>query len=252
MKCFSTKGKNVDLIRYSGETFQIQGPNSQRLKLVPNLCAKCNGARSQSSDKSYTHFINSFKKLKNEFLDSNSIDFTKIYVGNWQIQKRNLYKYILKHACCRMSENQIVIPNAIVDFLDDRTDNCSFKIFFVSKLYDEFLMSHDIPSSYKSHLGILESPNKDPSYVVGWFTVFGLSLKYVVDLKHIKRFNNDLQASKSYLTKIDYSDFNFTREKKEGEEAKLFAELMTSLEYFPFKYENKLELYNLLINRKSS
>ena len=222
------------------------------MKFLPSLCSNCNGAKSQSADKSYTRFIKSFKNLKADFLTSNSVDFTKIYGGMWQIQKRNLYKFILKHACCRMRENHLEIPNDVIDFLDDNIENCSFKVFFVSKSYHEFLMSHDMPSSYKSHLGVIGNSNKAPSYVVGWFTIFGLSLKYVVDLQQDQRFDNDLKAEKSYLAIIDYKDFNFERKRSRGEDAKLFAELMSSLEYFPFRYEDKIELYTLLINRNSS
>jgi len=84
---FFSNGKHVNLIRYSGETFPIQGPNSQRLKLVPDLCANCNGTRSQSSDKSYTHFIKSFKNIKNEFLDSKSTNRLIDLVRNSQFMR---------------------------------------------------------------------------------------------------------------------------------------------------------------------
>lgn len=117
-------------IRYSesGEGFPeqniVQGPNSGYIKFSRILCSKCNNAKSQPFDKSFSIFSDYISKNQEKILTDLRIDFRKVYGRYWSNETFNLGKYLLKHIGCRIADSGIAVPKSILEYM-----NCNIRKF---------------------------------------------------------------------------------------------------------------------------
>jgi len=140
------KFKRTDLIKYfgrgpyqgkgrivrgiQGKLRTIQGPNSDEAKFEKNLCAACNNAKSQPFDRSYDRFIEFLHDHEEEILAERKISFSDIYGADWQLDVVSLYRYFVKHICCRLAEAGIQINPAVITFLNDEGPFQNLRISF--------------------------------------------------------------------------------------------------------------------------
>lgn len=101
----------------AGHESSVQGPGSAILKFEANLCATCNGARSQPFDRAYDRLTNYLAEKQTHVLASRQIDLRSVFGQSWQPQTDNLLRYLVKHAGCRLAQNNIQIPASLVGFL---------------------------------------------------------------------------------------------------------------------------------------
>lgn len=140
------KFKKADLIRYfgrgpyhgegsivrgiEGKLRKVQGPNSDEAKFDKNLCAECNNAKSQPFDRSYDRFVAFFHDHEGKILEERKFCFSEIYGEEWPTEVASLYKYLVKHICCRLAEAKIRIHPNIIAFLNDEGPFQNLKIGF--------------------------------------------------------------------------------------------------------------------------
>ncbi|GAA2783485.1 hypothetical protein GCM10010441_05520 [Kitasatospora paracochleata] len=96
----------------------IQSENSDNLKFSNVLCSACNNTRSQPFDKAYAEFSRYFHQNEDAIALRGSFQLSAIYGREWRDRRRLLTKYFVKHIGCRMAEDRVPIPEAVVDFLN--------------------------------------------------------------------------------------------------------------------------------------
>ena len=101
-----------------GDLVPVQGPGSSRVKLRPNLCRKCNGARSQPFDRAWATFTGYVTANEDEIVETRAIDLRGVFDRDWEAQAENVSKYAVKHAICRLAQWQVLSPEPIRGFLD--------------------------------------------------------------------------------------------------------------------------------------
>lgn len=119
---------------YDTKTINLQGPNSKKVKFPKVICQYCNNTITSAHDEAFDLLANwSYSNYEN-LKSSKFIDFQLVYGDNWIVQKRNLLKYMAKHAGCKVKtgeqENDLTnLSNLILKDID--TD--SFQIKFIVK-----------------------------------------------------------------------------------------------------------------------
>lgn len=115
----------------------IQSSDSKLIKFEHNLCQECNTSKSQNYDVSYSIFINYlFKKLP-KLLSKPEINLDLVFESDWQIHKKNILAYIVKHICCRLAKSKIKIPQEYLNYLNgkDKLEKIFIKPGISSTLY---------------------------------------------------------------------------------------------------------------------
>ena len=118
-----------------GKEIPIQGPNSKHLQYNKTLCRKCNGAKTQDFDFSYSDFTNYLLEQQELILHKRFIDFRDVYGENFESGQRNLYKYFVKSFCCRLVNAGRNVPKHLVKLLE--------KDRFLTKLRITFAINED-------------------------------------------------------------------------------------------------------------
>lgn len=136
----SPKGERVGLLSKDNSTFEIQGPDSKRLKFKHVICQNCNNNFSKPFDLAYVKFINYILENVDELMKNRKINFLSIFHQNTIEQIRNLYKYYLKHLGCRLSENNIEVSIPLVDFINGKTDVLNDLLLRFEVNYDLYIL----------------------------------------------------------------------------------------------------------------
>ncbi|MCB9365083.1 MAG: hypothetical protein H6587_10985 [Flavobacteriales bacterium] len=119
---------------------RIQGVNNKKVKFPKVICKNCNNTITSQHDKSFDVFINYVNDNYNTIFQNQSINFENIYSENWFEEKKNLYKYIAKHAGCKIvTGNFEYNVNNLSEFIFDDINTSSFQIEFQLKEGFKFL-----------------------------------------------------------------------------------------------------------------
>lgn len=110
--------ENVAILGNDSGLYEIQGPNSKKLKFENVICQKCNTSNTQSFDLAYEIFINYILNNIDLLLKERKIDFNAIFPTDTVQQKKNVIKYYIKHFGCRLAENDISIDSSLVDYMN--------------------------------------------------------------------------------------------------------------------------------------
>ena len=112
----------------------LEGANNKKVKFPKVICHNCNTTITSPHDKSFDTFINWAYNNYNQLRDEKFINFQLIFGDDWLIQKMNLYKYVAKHAGCK------IISGDITNNLDNLSDliyknihTPTFKLKFILK-----------------------------------------------------------------------------------------------------------------------
>lgn len=123
-------------ILYGNESkvLRLEGPNNKKVKFPKVICQYCNNTITSFHDKAFDKLINWSNVNYDNLRDNHSLNFEIIYGENWLKEKRNLLKYMAKHAGCKVITGQHInntlnLSNLI--FLNLNTD--SFQIKFIVK-----------------------------------------------------------------------------------------------------------------------
>ncbi len=116
------KGDEEIVRGITGQLRKIQGPNSREAKFESNLCQKCNNEKSQPFDRDYDKFAQFIKANEDKIIDTRQFRFSDIYGKDWKDCRVNLLRYYVKHVCCRLAYEKILIKHEIIDFLNGSPD----------------------------------------------------------------------------------------------------------------------------------
>jgi hypothetical protein len=83
------------------------------------MCQNCNNSRSQPFDRAYDKFISYLSDNEATIAVDRRFRFSSIYGSAWPNERANLIKYWAKHICCRAVESGLVIPERLIDYLND-------------------------------------------------------------------------------------------------------------------------------------
>lgn len=134
-----TEGK-LPVVDKDKKFYQIQGPDSDLLKYDKVLCQKCNNSRSQSFDRAYDKFIEYFDDKIDVIIQDGYIDFEEIFPDDYELEKYNTIRYYIKHFCCKLASNNIMIDEKIIDFLNSKTNTLNSVLMKFEIRYDKYIL----------------------------------------------------------------------------------------------------------------
>lgn len=96
-----------EMLYFTGnKAIEVDSYKSKELKFPKVICTNCNNNRTKAHDDAYDIFINYMPNRFEQLHQNKVIDFYDIYGSPWQEQKRNLYRYYVKHAGCKIVTGQ--------------------------------------------------------------------------------------------------------------------------------------------------
>lgn len=101
-----------------GKLRKIQGPNSKEVKFEKVLCQSCNNERSQPFDNTYDVFTEYLRSNEKDIIAAKHFKFSEMFDVDWKNQKLNLYRYYVKHICCRLANSGVLVRQEMIDFLN--------------------------------------------------------------------------------------------------------------------------------------
>jgi len=231
----------LGLLRYrkSNELIKIHGPDSDYFKFQKSLCQNCNNARSAKMDSAYTKVIEFYLNNEQTIKGSKFIDFKMIFHDSWLEDKRNFYKYCLKHIGCRLVAANLSPSKNIVAFLNDDEPLKDVKIVFQLKQYFVGDPGDEVFHLYTGPLNRFEERHliigKKITAAASWYTLKQFSINYLYRLGIL---HSDKDIFSSSLINLDFVDFKaiegqqFQIDSKEPQTS--YGKLVEYMEYFPF------------------
>jgi hypothetical protein len=112
-------GKNFKELIYSydGEEHSLKSFKDKLIKFKNVICQKCNNDRTALADKAYDIFV---KTLPTSYrpLQGGQFDLRTFYGSDWKKGKVNLYRYLAKHAGCKIATGAFnKIPENLPNFI---------------------------------------------------------------------------------------------------------------------------------------
>ena len=157
--------KNIDdsVIQKTNRQKWISGSNSSLVKYGCVLCKDCNNEKSKTIDNAYDSFSKLYIRKLNKKISN--ISFQSI------IDKLNIYRFLTKNFCCRLSENNIEISEDLIEFVNNKIKYPKRLIIEIYSNYEEtefvknYLTEGNVPSEValfgKGILWLYSSTNKD-------------------------------------------------------------------------------------------
>lgn len=115
----------------------VQSSKSNHLKYSEkNLCAHCNGARTQPFDFAFDRFHELYLRKENNIIKSKTMDlscFTKT-------ERQNLFRFFIKKLGCEInsiSETNISIPKIFIDAMHGKEYDKSLSVYFTIQNLDD-------------------------------------------------------------------------------------------------------------------
>lgn len=137
-----------------GQQILVQGPNSDSLKFPLVLCAPCNTAKSQPLDRAYDLVIEYLAANEISLAQGAYIDFSKIDPISTVTTKLDFLRYVVKHICCRLSQNKVQIASSVIEFLNGETNILDgMAIHFIQNL-DLLALIHAPKDPLGTYLGL--------------------------------------------------------------------------------------------------
>lgn len=135
IKAFHGKPFTDEVLYYSGDiSLRLEGSNNKKVKFPRVICSDCNGTLTSTHDKAFDKFIAYGLNHFDQLYESGVIDFKEIYGDKWSDEKRNLYKYLAKHAGCKVvtAGREYDVKSLANFILSDKYLN-SFNLKFILK-----------------------------------------------------------------------------------------------------------------------
>ncbi|UNQ33891.1 hypothetical protein [Prescottella equi] len=110
----------------------VQGPNSDLAKFRPNLCAECNNARSQDSDRAWDLFSQYVHSNWDSLADARRIYFRDVFPKPIGTHATELARYVLKHFGCKIAANDFAVPSDLLAYLngDESSQSIQMAAFY--------------------------------------------------------------------------------------------------------------------------
>jgi hypothetical protein len=127
------KSVNDSAILKIGRKTLINGSNSSLLKFDYVLCTECNNDKSKSMDNSFDDFSKKYVRELNRNIEF--VDFVNTS------EKNNVYRYLIKNFCCRLSLNQFNISRDLIEFVNG---DSNYPKRVIVKVYSNFAKTNEV------------------------------------------------------------------------------------------------------------
>lgn len=225
---------------------KLQSAKSIYAQFEKSLCPECNNSKSQPFDLAYDRMIEYYLENEELIKSKKSIDFSKVYGEKWKEGKENLFRYIMKHIGCRLSEIGFIPFQQTIEYLDGFTQHKNLKIVIQIKPYNVLVQTLYkgplIPISHKLN-------KKRITAVCGWFTVKNITFNYIYEWNVSDGFLGI--SSKVPIEIVDYSTLQNQSFRINPQTISTdFGNLIEMFEFFPFTAnQDEIKIYNYLLRR---
>lgn len=167
----------------NSEEQKIYGINSKIVKFPKIIYEYCNNTLTSRYDKAFDKLIRWSNANYRELRSNQFIDFEQVYGSEWVEQKKDLLKYIAKHAGCKIvtGPNNFDIKN-ISNLIYNDTETDTFQIKFILKEGFKYLdLVNEDGLKYISNTHNICSKNRDNQFIyfAGTTTYNWLSIAWV-------------------------------------------------------------------------
>lgn len=108
---------------FNGDALRlVQSSNAKSLKFGKSLCGHCNSTRSQPMDTAYDTWSQFISWNEKEILRRDSCLWAAAFPRDYRQGRRLTVAYWLKHVGCLLADVGVRVPDALVGFLDGRSD----------------------------------------------------------------------------------------------------------------------------------
>ncbi len=92
----------------------VQGPNANRLKYSPVICAACNNSRTQLADEAFEFLVDYWLHFRAEIEASRVLDLCRIFPQSSDVMSAELFRFFAKHLGCDLAESMFTVPQDLV------------------------------------------------------------------------------------------------------------------------------------------
>lgn len=247
-------GKKFDAYYVKGKATEITSYKDRILKFIEVICDDCNVKRTRPHDDTYDKFIDYCLANYEVLVKQKEIRFDIIYGNNWVQEKMNLWKYIAKHAGCKIvtcdTFNQYPqclesLSNFILGQTNESTIALKFEIKQIIKLVADTKMREE-KSKYGHLFNMSIFPFGDTSNLNfgGWISNHWLTINWVHSNNIIESKLTNFKQKNENLTVINLDFYDVARFDK-------FDEFITHCDIGQLDTnEKQLEHYQNIIARK--
>ncbi len=198
----------------NSKELRLEGPNNKKVKFPKVICQDCNNTRTSPHDNAFDKLINWSQGNYENLKAARLIDFEQVYKYNWIEQKRNLLKYMAKHAGCKVitSEQENDISNLSNLIARDANTN-SFQIKFIVKEgfnHLDILIKRNNGSGLKfmsnSETVVRETKDHEIVYFAGMTTYNWLSIVWVYSQNNYLTMHDGFTNQKEDLTFLPFDE----------------------------------------------
>ncbi len=163
-------------LHFSGdeEPYEVQGPDSVRLKYVGSLCSHCNNTLSQPYDRAYEAFMAWVFAHEEDVLRHRIVDLREVFGSHSGRQAGSLVRYFCKSLGCRIHDAKRPVPTSLAEAVRGGRLPRAMAVSF--SVQEDIADNRDFLGQFigKADLyGNLE-PSKSPFYIweekMGWVT----------------------------------------------------------------------------------
>ena len=204
---FSTDNQRVPNNKY----------NDKILKFEKNICNVCNESLTRDSDDAFDLFYEYFNNSYSKIVEEKFFDYKSIFGENWSEQKINFYRFIAKHAGCKIIDSNYNRIEDLADFVYKKEYCNNFFVAFqikpFIKYYSDYYNNQNRGKKYvhlfNSETYYYKTNNEFISFA-GWTTIKNLSIIWIYSNEIVPEKCMNFGLNKEEIltkTSIEYENF---------------------------------------------
>lgn len=178
----------------------VRGRKMNALKFERNLCEDCNNSRSSAFDRSFTHLLRQLENIHLEENIFNTIDTSVLFPQEGIGGMRNVVRYVLKHAYCRLAPFGLYPGEDSLQFLSGQPD---FRFGAFAVVHKSWVLDLK-PRFYTGPL--LGINGEGTTCVSSWFSEDDFSFHFAISRNKIEASSKICQAGSN----VPLPSLNFT------------------------------------------
>lgn len=124
-------GDAPHLMHWSGDPpySKVRSPaKSPQVRFKKTLCAPCNNTRSQPFDRAWDNFAEFVWSSRRMLRSTRYLNASHLFGADWLPGLKNVARYVVKHAGCRLADMGLSVPDDFAAFLDGTRDPAHFQM----------------------------------------------------------------------------------------------------------------------------
>lgn len=186
----------------------LESYKSKLLKFPKVICIKCNNDLTKPHDNAFDIFTEYSSNNYQHLLENRIIDFESIYGRDWQVQRNNFYKYLAKHAGCKIvTGNKPYDVSELAKFIktDSHTSNL-YITFDLKEGINNTMVNYNLKYNHLYNSITFYHDINQKEYFAGWITFNSFSIVWI--------YSNNFKLNTSRMFQSSKCDLNISYQNK--------------------------------------